>query len=108
MHPRPAAARPAAASSRHRLRRALRTVVPILHARDIRHPVVVAVPAVEAVDLEGPEAGPHVGDHHQPVVVPHIYTERALHHAGALPAVVRRAAETVLVLALASVEGAHG
>ena len=62
----------------------------------------MAIPSLEAIDAEQPETGAHVGQNDEPVVVPDIDTERALLDARrALPAVVRRAAEAVPMLALA-------
>src|SRR6185503_16410609 len=58
------------------LGRAIRPVVPILRARDVRYAPLVAVPAVEAVHPERPEARA-AGDN-QPVSIPHVHAERAL------------------------------
>src|SRR5689334_11241576 len=84
--------------------RAFRTMVPILDARDVGLAMLVAIPSLEAVDAEEPESRAHVRKRHQSVVVPHVHAERALLDARrALPAVVGRAAEAVLVLALTGV-----
>ncbi len=65
------------------------------------------VPAVEPVHFEHPQAGAHVGEHDQSIVVPHVHAERTLLDARrTLPSIVGRAAEAVLVLALAGVPGA--
>src|SRR5690242_1826116 len=91
-----------------RLLRSLGTVVPILDAGDVRHPVVMAIPSLEAIDAEEPEARAHVGEHNEPVVIPNVDAERPLLDARrALPSIVRRAAEAMLVLALARVPVAH-
>src|SRR5689334_7167517 len=83
----------------------LRPTIPILHARDVRHPDVVTIPAVEAIHLEQPEPRSHVRQYDKPVIVANVHTERALLDARrALPAIVRIATEAVLVLALARIE----
>src|SRR5689334_19552547 len=78
------------------------TVIPVLHARDVRHSVVVAIPSLEAVDAEQPEPGAHIGKDDEAIVVTDVDAKCALFDAGrALPAVVGIAAESMLVLALA-------
>src|ERR1700722_4644887 len=49
-----------------------RTVIVVLHARDVRHAVILAVPSVEPIHVEQPEAGPHVRDHDESIVIPNI------------------------------------
>src|SRR5207247_10963612 len=81
--------------------RARRAVIPVLRLRDVRHPPIVAVPAVEAIHAECPEAGVGVADDDQAVRVPDLHAEGALHDARAFP--LREATESRLVLALAGV-----
>src|SRR4051812_40962565 len=69
----PLPSRCAAASWRHALwRRAVGTVIVVLHARDVRHAEVMPVPAIEAVDVEQPEPAAHVGQHDQAIVVANV------------------------------------
>src|SRR5690349_11469904 len=76
-------------------------MIPVLNARDVRHAVVASIPSLDAVDAEQPKPRPHVGKHDETIVIAHVDTECALLYArGALPAVVRIAAEPVFVLAL--------
>src|SRR5262245_41812836 len=81
--------------------RLFRSAIPILHARDVRHAEVVAVPPVEPVHLEHPESAPHVREDDEAIVVADVDAKGTLHHARrARPAVVRGPAETVLVFTL--------
>src|SRR5689334_15677605 len=61
-------------------RRSLGSVIPILCGRDIRHPPLVAVPAVETIHLEAPVAAVLVAHHDETVGVAHVHAE---HPAGA-------------------------
>src|SRR2546430_2932146 len=54
------------------LRRPLGSVVPVLHARDIRHPPLVSIPAVEPVHVKRPESGAEIARHDHPVGVAHV------------------------------------
>src|SRR6185437_1123439 len=82
-------------------RSTFRTVVVVLHTRDVRHSEIVTVPSLESIHAEQPETRAHVGERDEAVVVPNVDAERALLHAyGALPAVVRRAPEDGLVHAI--------
>src|SRR5438034_9237266 len=81
--------------------RARRAMIPVLGRRDVRHPPIVAVPAVETIHAECPEAGVGVADDDQAVRVPDLHAEGALHDARAFP--LREATESRLVLALAGV-----
>src|SRR5262245_25174495 len=58
----------------------IRTTIPILGARVIRHAPLVAVPAVESVELQRPESRGHVADDDQAVRVPYINAERAVQY----------------------------
>ena len=57
---------------------ALRAVIPVLHARDIRHPVVGSVPAVEPVHFQERQARDHIADHDEAVVVADVDSERTV------------------------------
>src|SRR6185312_3427102 len=50
----------------------LGSVVVILDARDVRQSPVVAIPAVEAVHLEEPDAGVTVADHDEAIAVAYV------------------------------------
>src|ERR1051326_7433407 len=77
------------------------TMIPVLHARDVRHSVIVAIPSLEAVHAEQPESRAHIGEGHEAIVVPDVDAKCALFDAGrALPTVVGIAPESMLVLAL--------
>src|SRR2546422_721080 len=54
------------------LRRPLGPVVPVLHARDIGHPPLVSIPAVEPVHVKRPESGAEIARHDHPVGVAHV------------------------------------
>ena len=82
-----------------------RTIVPVLHARDVRHAPALAVPATEALHAERPESGRHVGHDDQAVGIANIDAERAIAHLAALGG--RRAKEGVVVSHRRRVLGVH-
>src|SRR5678815_3793448 len=49
------------------LRRPIRSIIPVLRGADIWHSPLMAVPAIEAIHLDGPEAGGEIAHHDQPV-----------------------------------------
>src|SRR2546427_6567836 len=63
------------------LRRPLGPVVPVLHARDIGHPPLVSIPAVEAVHVERPDPGPEIARHDHPVGITHVHPPDAVEDA---------------------------
>src|SRR5215469_6203441 len=85
--------------STRRRSRAFRSVVVVLHARDVRDTPVVSVPSVEAIHAEEPDARVGIADHDQAIAVPDVDAERALHDARPFPK--RWAAKATLVRALA-------
>src|SRR5664279_199342 len=60
------------------LRHAFRTILPVLRRRDVRHPPVVAVPSVEAIHVQRPEARRDVADHDEAIRIAHRDTPRAI------------------------------
>src|SRR5262245_36597158 len=59
-------------------RHSLRPVIPILDGADVGHSPVVPVPAVESVELEGPEPAVHVRHDDESVGIPHVHAITAL------------------------------
>src|SRR2546425_2409795 len=67
-------------------RRPVRPIVPVLCRRDVGHPPLVPIPAVEAIHLERPEAGHLVAEHDEAIGVAHLYAKGAVVHAALSPA----------------------
>ena len=71
------------------------TVVPVLRARDVRHPPIGSVPTLETIHFEGPDARAHITYDDESILIPDVYTERPVEYRSAVG--VRRAQIRVIV-----------